>query len=95
MQAYHHFVAVSFSQHRSSGYRQIYAVASDDGLMRDTRIFAKPVTIDQNEFGFYFLSVDSSVHRQNRGFQYVYLIDFVLIGDSDRPADGFTLNDRT
>ena len=86
---------MSLCQYRCCGYRQIFAVALYDSFVFDISVLNKFVSVYNDVFGYYAQIVESFVHTQYRGFQYVNIIYLFRIYACNCPCQGILFYDKT
>ena len=90
----HVIVTIGFGEDRSGSDAHHFAIAFDDGRMRNAGIGREAIAVDEQEFGTYFQLVDGTMHGKKRSTQNVDLVNFLRRHHSYGPGNRLRLDDR-
>ena len=93
VKVFHDFISMRFCQNTGGSNVNESAIAFYFCLMWDIGVGLKSIAIHCNKFWYRPQFFDGSVHRQNAGIQYVYLVDFLRTANANGPKKGFLFDD--
>ena len=93
VKVFHDFISMRFCQNTGGSDVKESAIAFYFCLMWDIGVGLKSIAIHGNKFWNRTQFFDGSVHRQNAGIQYVYLVDFLRATNANGPIECFLFDD--
>lgn len=93
VKSFHDFISMRFCQNTGGSDVKESAIAFYFCLMWDIGVGLKSIAIYCNKFWYRSQFFDGSVHRQNTGIQYVYLVDFLRATNANGPIECFLFDD--
>lgn len=94
-QSIHIVITKSFGEDARCRYRQVFAIALDNGGVRQMLIGLEAVAINNDGLGTNSKLVEGTVHGKNRGIENVNLVDFLGCDHPYRPCHGIAHDDLT
>ena len=89
----HSVVAVGFGKDGGGCDGKKFAVAFDDGLMRQVLVGLEAISVHDEELRSHAEGVESAVHREDGGVQDVDAVNFLGRHAGNRPSERIALND--